>query len=326
MNQFTDDWPGIATLASAVFVAAAGVTAAIWKTAPRLGLLAHPNARSSHAKPTASAGGLGFIAPVLAWLVVSMDYPPALVLLATGAAIAVLGLVDDVTDVHRGLRLGCHLALAAACVLWLFEFPLAIAGIFILGLAWWVNVYNFMDGIDGIAASQAVAYAAGALLLGDLDHSSAAFAWVLLAAALGFLGFNWAPAKVFMGDTGSGFLGLTIGVFALWLWQDGKLPFVASAILLVTFWFDASYTLFVRFVTGQAFADAHRAHLYQVVSRRLGHGPTTALFWLHAVAWLAPLAGLATAYPRWQLACLATACLPIGTACAAFRAGTADAN
>ena len=314
-------WEGHALAAATALIAAAATTALVRAGASRLGFLAHPNSRSSHATPTPTGGGLGFIIPTIAWLLLSInDYPPAMALVIAGVVIAAVGLVDDVKDLRRDIRLAIHIGVAAGCVISLSEPGFVTVGILIIGLAWWINVYNFMDGIDGIAACQAIAYAGGALLLGDLNQS-AAFAWLLLAATLGFLLFNWAPAKVFMGDVGSGFLGVVTGSLALWLWQSGELPFVASAILLVGFWFDASYTLAVRIVTRQPFADAHRSHLYQVLSRRLGHGWTTSLFGVHAVAWLIPWAGLAVAFPEWGLACLVVACLPIACACAAFKAG-----
>lgn len=129
-----------------------------------------------------------------------------------------------------------------------------------------------------------------------------------------------------MGDVGSGFLGLTTGVLALWLWQSAEVPFVASCILLLAFWLDASYTLGVRIVTGQAFAEPHRSHLYQIVARRLGHGRTAVLFWLHWMLWLLPLAALAVHFPAWQFALLAVACLPLAAACVWLRAGMPDAD
>ena len=307
-------------------LAAAAATALTRFAAVRLGLLAEPNPRSSHATPTPTAGGLGFIVPVVGFLVLAADdYPPALVLAAAGVGIALVGFLDDVKDLRRDLRLVAHLATATGCVALLTDEPLLVTAVLILALVWWINLYNFMDGIDGIAASQAVVYAGGVLAIGE-PGQSAGLAWVLLAASVGFLCFNWAPARIFMGDTGSGFLGVVTGSLALMLWQSGELPAVASLILLVGFWFDASYTLGVRIVTGQAFADAHRSHLYQILSRRWGHGPTTALFGAHAVVWLAPLAALSVAFPAWQAAWLVAACVPAGCACIAFRAGARDAG
>ena len=309
-----------------VFAATAVLSAILWKAAPHLRLLSHPNQRSSHTAPTPSGGGCAFVVAIVAWLVFfSDDFPPAPVLAVGGLAVAAIGLLDDIREVHPALRLGCHLAIAAVCVGLLFapNWPLAVA--FVIGLAWWLNLYNFMDGIDGIAASQAAAYGAGVLLLAEAGQAHP-FAGVLIAAAAAFLLFNWAPARLFMGDVGSGFLGFATGLFALWLALTGELPPIASAILLLTFWFDATYTLIVRIVTKQAFASPHRSHLYQVLAQRLGHGTTTTIFWLHSAAWLLPLAWLATQFPRWQLACLAVACLPIAVACVVQRAGSTQQN
>lgn len=319
-------WDHHILVATVALLAAAAATALTRFAAVRLGLLAEPNRRSSHGTPTPTAGGLGFIVPVVAFLILSIDdYPPALVLATAGVAIALVGFLDDVKDLRRDVRLVAHLGLATGCVALLTDEPLLVTAVLILGLAWWINLYNFMDGIDGIAASQCVIYAGGVLVIGELAQS-AAMAWVLLAASVGFLCFNWAPAKIFMGDTGSGFLGVVTGSLALWLWQSGELPAVASLILLVGFWFDASYTLGVRIVTGQAFADAHRSHLYQILSRRWGHGRTTALFGAHAVAWLGPLAALSVSFPAWQAAWLIAACVPAACACIVFRAGARDAD
>lgn len=312
--------PGLVT-AALVFVGTLAATAAMWKLAPRVGLLAHPNARSSHAAATPTGGGVGFVVPLSAVLALwAADYPPAWALLLAGVGIAALGLADDVLDLRRSVRLGCHVALAALCVLWLVAPGAWAAGLLILGLVWWVNLYNFMDGIDGLAASQALAYAAGVLALGDAGAATPLF-WALAAASAAFLCFNWAPARVFMGDAGAGFLGLVTGVAALWLWWRGAFPVVASAILLLTFWFDATYTLIVRVVTGQAFADAHRTHLYQHIAGRVGHGSATALFWLHVVLWLAPFAALSLAFPAWRIACLVVAMAPLAVACVVGRAG-----
>ncbi|MDE0349802.1 MAG: glycosyl transferase, partial [Gammaproteobacteria bacterium] len=191
-----------------------------------------------------------------------------------------------------------------------------------IGLAWFVNLYNFMDGIDGIAGSQAAIFCLGALYFGAGGPFDATF-WVVLASCAGFLCLNWAPARVIMGDTGSGFLGFTIGALAVYLWQTGALPLLTSLILLAAFWFDATYTLAVRFVTRQRVAEAHSNHLYQKLARRWGHGRTTALLWGYAAVWLAPLAVL---YGRLDpgVLWLVLACLPILAACVVFRAGLPD--
>ena len=311
-------------IAVATLVAVAVLTWGMLNAPSPVRVLAHPNRRSSHAAPTPTAGGAAFVVVVVCWLVVfAEDFPPAMPLALGGTLVAALGLVDDVREVHAGIRLACHVLVVSGCVVWLAAPGALLALVLVVGLVWWLNLYNFMDGIDGIAASQAAALAGGVLLLAD-GGSSQPFATVLLAAAAGFLLFNWAPAKIFMGDAGSGFLGLLTGVLALWLWRAGELAPVASAILLLAFWFDATYTLIVRAVTGQAFASAHRSHLYQVLGRRLGHGRAVGIFWAHWLGWLLPLAFAASRFPRWQFACLALACVPIAVACAWLRAGAEE--
>ena len=315
------DWPLAPVAAAAVFFATAATTAALCELAPRLGLLARPNARSSHERPKPTGGGVAFALPLLVVCAIeAARYPPAVALLPTGAAIAVVGLLDDRWEVWRSARLVLHCVLAAGIAWWLFAPPALLAATLILGLVWWINLYNFMDGIDGLAASQAGAYAAAALVLGDIG-GSAPMLWALVAANAAFLCFNWAPARIFMGDAGAGLLGLVVGVLALWLWRDGELAIVASAILLLTFWFDASYTLIVRVATGQAFARPHRTHLYQIVARRVGHGYATGFFWLHFLGWLVPWAALSVAFPPWRFACLAGALLPLALACVVLKPG-----
>lgn len=301
-------------------------TAALCRLAVRCGLVAAPNARSSHARPTPSGGGIAFVVPVLIVLGLSagqFDAAPAL--LAAGAVIAALGLLDDRFDIGRGLRLACHLAIAGALVAWLWSPSLLAGAALTLGLAWWLNAYNFMDGIDGLAASQAAAFGAAGLALGGASAADPAL-WALVAAGVGFLCFNWAPARIFMGDTGAGFLGLTTGALAFWLARSDALPIAASAILLLTFWFDATYTLMVRVVTGQAFAHAHRTHFYQLIAKRLGHGIAVMLFWIHFLAWLVPWAAVSIAFPEWRFAALGVAAAPLAFACLKLRAGTAAAS
>lgn len=313
------------TLVGAAFVAGLVLTGAALLLARRFGVMAIPNARSAHSVPVASIGGLGFVIPTLAWLAwsaVSGGHPFSLVLAGGAAVLALIGLLDDLVDLSIGLRLPIHLVVAAATVAVAVDGNPVVLAICALGLAWFVNLYNFMDGIDGIAGSQAAIFCFGALYLGAGGPFDATL-WVLLAACAGFLCLNWAPARVIMGDTGSGFLGFTIGALAVYLWQTGALPLVTSLILLAAFWFDATYTLVVRVATRQRVAQAHSNHLYQKLARRWGHGRTTALLWGYAAVWLAPLAAL---YSRLDLGLLwlVLACVPILAACVVFRAGLPD--
>ena len=201
------------TLVGAAFVAGLVLTGAALLLARRFGVMAIPNARSAHSVPVASIGGLGFVIPTLAWLAwsaVAGGDPLALVLAGGAAVLAVVGLLDDLFDLPAGLRLPIHLVVAAATVAVAVDGNPVVLAICALGLAWFVNLYNFMDGIDGVAGSQAAIFCLGALYFGTGGSFDAA-CWVLLASTAGFLCLNWAPARVIMGDTGSGFLGFVIG-------------------------------------------------------------------------------------------------------------------
>jgi Fuc2NAc and GlcNAc transferase len=145
--------------------------------------------------------------------------------------------------------------------------------------------------------------------------------WAVSGASLGFLAFNWPPAKIFMGDVGALVLGLLLGAAVIALDQSAELPFIASIILLTGFWFDASYTLCVRMLTGQAFTQAHRSHLYQRLSDRLGHLGATAAFAALGVAWLLPLAWLSVWQPEWRVVLLLAAPVPYLAGALALKAG-----
>ena len=314
----------VAILGAVAAFAVAFVLALLVRTFARpLGLVATPNARSSHEVATATGGGVGIVVALLVWFALASrlgEGLPAAALLVGGFVVAVVGLLDDLSDLPRSLRLVCHLAAAGLCVVWLFHTNVWLDLILILLAVWFVNLYNFMDGIDGLAASQGAAFALAVLAVGDANLASGSLL-VLLAACAGFLCLNWAPARVFMGDVCSGFLGLVVFVLALWLHTTGEFHIAASVVVLAVFWFDATWTLCVRIVTGQRFMEAHRSHLYQIISRRLGHGATTGLFWAYWALWLLPLAWAVGAWPELAPALVALACIPLAIASVRFRAG-----
>ncbi len=313
-------------LVVAGFVAALALTAGTRQFAQRRGVLAIPNARSSHAAPVAGIGGIGFVAPVGAWLcwnAVQGGDVFAVVLAGAAVALAVVGLLDDVRELSAALRLALHFVAAGALVIALGETRLVIGALLTVALAWFINLYNFMDGIDGIAASQAVLFCLGALWFGEPGSMAAALA-LMAAACAGFLCFNWPPAKIIMGDVGSYFLGFVIGAIALRLHDAGVLPLATSGILLAAFWVDASYTLLARLATGQRVAMAHRSHAYQKLARRFGHARVTVGLWALSLAWFAPLAALHGRFAELWLLWLGMATAPCVGLCIAFRAGVPD--
>jgi len=291
--------------------------------ATRLQLYAHPNVRSFHESPTPAIGGVGIVLPVLGYLLwLALDGSSvALALAAGGAALGIVGLWDDIRELGRGVRFACQLGAAVLFAVaaapepglpWVIPVTLA--------LVWLINLYNFMDGIDGLAGVQCLVFCVGAQLVGQgIPGWPGDMLWLLSGTALGFLAFNWPPARMFMGDVGSGFLGLMLGGIAVVLWQNGLLPLAASVILLAGFWVDASYTLSVRIITGQHFTRAHRSHLYQQVAAKRGHQWTTVAYLLYALLWQLPLAWCSVVSPRLILLWLVLAALPL--IAAAWRLG-----
>ncbi len=295
--------------------------------ARRFELLAHPNARSSHQTATPTMGGIAIVLPLLVLLAtLAWNAGPAgenvmLRLLVAVTILAGIGFVDDL----KGLSASARLIGQAVCVVIVlagFGFPLLwLAAIGFL-LLWHVNLYNFMDGIDGIAAVQTFLFCLGALLLSNgVEGAWGLLLWVISGATMGFLAFNWPPARIFMGDVGALVLGLVLGTAVIGLAREDELAFVPSLILLSGFWFDASYTLCVRMLTGQAFTQAHRSHFYQRLSDRLGHLGATSVFAGLGLIWLLPLAWWSVRQPDWALACLLAAPLPYLAGALLLRAG-----
>lgn len=297
----------------------------VLRMASALKLLAHPNARSSHSEATPSVGGIAIVLPVLLYVASAAGAYPALwALVAAMALVALVGLWDDIRELAPAVRLAAQLLASLLALSLLFaEHSLLLWPILLLLLMWHINLFNFMDGIDGLAASQALFYAVAALWLAPEMMAWLGYLLCVLAGTLvGFLVYNWAPARMFMGDVGSTFLGLTLALVGVLLWQSGNLAGSASLILLSPFWFDASYTLCVRILTRQHFVSAHRSHLYQRLSDQLGHGRTVMGFWLLALCWLLPLAALA----QWQrgivgLLLVALTVAPLAWLARRFRAG-----
>ncbi len=245
-------------------------------------LLDVPNHRSSHALPMPRGGGASIAAVTLTGIVLLSGRGPlpvrtALALAGGGALVALVGWLDDRRGVPAGIRLIVHLVAAIWAVYLLDGFPalelgiasvsLGAAGsvVAILWIAWGTNLYNFMDGIDGIAASEAVTVGlVGAALLALAGAPDlAALSLLIGAAAGGFLIWNWAPAKIFMGDIGSGLLGFLFFTLAIASARRGAVPIAAWLLLLGAFIFDASITLLRRMARGERWYDAHRSHAYQ---------------------------------------------------------------
>jgi len=280
----------LAILLCIVFALSAFGTWKMIAWAHRRNIVDTPNHRSSHTLPTARGGGVALVAAfyagtAAAWAAGLLD-ARTVVLLCCGLPIAIVGYIDDARSLSARTRLAVHAAAAAALLWGLWPLPaLGIAGyrlpapavavLYLLGLVWLTNLYNFMDGIDGIAAGQALA--AGALWAALAPGAVGVPALLFAAAAAGFLLYNFPPARIFMGDAGSGFCGFIVGALVLHQADATHTSPLLWLIPLSLFVCDATVTLATRVMRGQRASEAHRSHAYQRLSRRVGrHLPVSA--------------------------------------------------
>jgi len=224
-----------------------------------------PNPRSSHTSPTPRGGGLAIAIVTLSGVIlaVAMGRLPtntALALGVGGAFVAALGWVEDARGLSATVRFVCHVGAAVWAVYWLGGPWWAVVGV--VGA---INAYNFMDGIDGLAASEALVVGGigGGLLLAAGDMRLAFIAFLVAGAAGGFLPWNWQPAKIFLGDVGSGLLGFYFAALAIASARSGSVPLVVWLIVLGVFVVDATATLVRRVWRKERWYEAHRSHAYQ---------------------------------------------------------------
>jgi Fuc2NAc and GlcNAc transferase len=246
------------------------LTGAMRRYALRSELLDVPNERSLHRTPTPRGGGVAVALVTLGGLTTAglLSKIPADVAWALGmggALVAMVGWLDDRGGVSARVRATVHAAAACWAAYWIWGelTPTAVAGV--VCIMWAINLYNFMDGIDGLAGAEAasVGSIAGALFLLSGRQDLAVVAFLMAAAATGFLGWNWPPARIFMGDVGSGFLGFMFGALSLMAGRSGALPLALCLLLAGVFAFDATVTLLRRAARGERWYQPHRSHAYQ---------------------------------------------------------------
>ncbi|CAI8844277.1 MULTISPECIES: MraY family glycosyltransferase [Pseudomonas] len=316
-------------------------TGALRKYALARSLIDIPNARSSHSVPTPRGGGVAIVVsflialPVLAWTD-AVAWPMALALLGAGGWIAIVGFLDDHGHIAARWRLLAHFGGAIWALFWIggmapinlfgHEFSLGWFGYVIAAfyLVWMLNLYNFMDGIDGLASVEAICACVGACLVYWIaGHNSLAIAPLVLAmAVLGFLVWNFPPAKIFMGDAGSGFLGIILAVMSLYAAWTNPLFLWAWLILLGVFIVDATFTLIRRLLRGDKVYEAHRSHGYQYASRKYGsHRAVTLAIAAINLLWLVPVAILVVMQYLDGVAGLVLAYVPMVLLAFKFHAG-----
>ena len=265
---------------AAVLAATLAAVGVVRRVLLRHAILDHPNERSSHAAPTPRGGGIGVMAVLLpAWAAI-------LVLAAAGGtwwlvplgalALACVSWLDDLRGLPPPARLLAQFIAAGAGAAALpgpvFQGYLPAAADMALAVliwVWFVNLFNFMDGIDGLAGVEAASLGVGLYAITALAGAGIALGWLGLAvaaAALGFLYWNWQPARVFLGDIGSVPLGFLIGWLCLALAGEGE--WAAALILPLYYLADATLTLLRRLLRGERVWRPHREHFYQIAVRR----------------------------------------------------------
>ncbi len=262
-----------------------GLTGVVWRLALRRQVFDLPTDRSLHTVPTPRGGGLAIavvVLPVIAWVGWRGWIPQgaAIGLVGGGLLIAIVGWLDDLRHLSPGPRIVVQAIAAAWLLAWIGGFPALRVGaatvslgpagtvLAFLAILWSTNLYNFMDGIDGLAAGQAVVAGALATLLLLPGEPGLAVATAAIAgASLGFLQWNWPPARIFMGDAGSGLLGFLFGSLALVSDQSQGPSAVVWLFFGGVFVFDATMTLLRRVLRGDRFYQAHRDHAYQRMVR-----------------------------------------------------------
>jgi Fuc2NAc and GlcNAc transferase len=312
----------------------------------RKGVLDIPNRRSSHSSPVPRGGGVAVVITFSVFLYVYsgiVDAPSYnsvwKSLLYGGLIVATVGFIDDLNHIPARWRFLAHLSAAFLALSLLPSLPsiiifgvtldLGAFGYFFFGvsLVWFANLFNFMDGIDGIAGVEAITVLGGAaliLFIGDQGVWPILFSYLVCCVA-GFLVWNWPPAKVFMGDACSGFLGFMLGLLAIVTTIEGSMNLWTWLILCGVFVVDATTTLIRRMVQGENWYEAHKSHAYQILCRRFAsHQKVSIGVIIINLFWLFPLGLLASNYPYWGLIICCIALIPLMILAVRVGAGTSE--
>ena len=258
-------------------------------------------------------------------------------LVGGGLAVALIGFIDDRHSLSVATRLAVHFLAALWALAWLGGLPPLRVGQHLIslgwvgyllgacGIVWAVNLFNFMDGTDGIAASEAIFIALiGTLLVASPGNGAGVglAALVFAAACGGFLLWNWPPASIFLGDVGSGYLGYVVVVLALSANRDNPVALWVWLVLGGAFFVDATVTLLRRLLRGERVHQAHRCHAYQWLARRWGsHRKVTLAVLTANLVWLLPWAVLAETFPSYAAGSAVAALVPLALVAAIIGAG-----
>jgi Fuc2NAc and GlcNAc transferase len=332
-------------IAVGTFITSVALTGWLRRNAEVHLLIDVPNSRSSHTVATPRGGGVAIVVPSLIALIVLgrtgwLPWRSVSSLCGSGVLVALVGLADDRAHIAARWRLAGHFVAALSAIVAMGGVPpLSIMGIALdrgwlgwtvisLYIVWMLNLTNFMDGIDGIASVETITVCVGAAVVSAVA-SSGAHLWlasaVIASATLGFLVWNWPPAKIFMGDVGSGFLGVMLAVLALETgWAEPPL-FWSWVILFGVFAVDATVTLIRRVARGERFYEAHRTHAYQHAAAARGtHKPVTMAVGAINLCWLLPIALMVAVKRLNEALGLAIAYTPLVVVAVRMGAGKPD--
>jgi Fuc2NAc and GlcNAc transferase len=318
------------------------LTWVVMRIAEERRLLDVPNERSSHAHPVPRGGGVAIVLTFMMSMLIATGFWTSdgtllAAILGGGALVALIGLFDDFRDVSVEWRLALHVLSALWGLYWLGGIPEGLlpgapsALIQVLGIVsivWLINLYNFMDGIDGLASIEAVTVCLGGVVLYTCSPTGD-MAWIppamMLASTVGFLVWNYPPARIFLGDAGSGFLGFMMAVFCVHAAHLDFTLFWAWLILLGVFIVDSFVTLIRRALRRQHLRTSHRSHAYQFASRKhRGHAAVSLAVGAINLVWLLPMALLVAMGRVPPIPALLIAYLPLIGLAFHFKAGAAE--
>ena len=289
------------------------------KYAIYIGIISNPNYRTLHELSTPRGGGIVFsilfiLAIFLIWPYLELSNNLFLILGVGGGMAALFGFIDDIKDIRARIKLIIQLLLSGWAVYWLYSDNLLLLNwipIFItipaclFFMIWMMNAYNFMDGVDGMAASGAIfASLTLALVLFLTDNSvELILIFILIAATVGgFIIFNWPPATIFMGDAGSVFLGYVFGSLMLFTTLNGYLSIWIWLMVFGYFFADTTVTQIVRFILVKKWYLAHQSHAYQNLARITeSHLKVTSGVILYNIIWILPLTILSALQPEMEI-------------------------
>lgn len=288
------------------------------KVAIKFGAIAIPNSRSLHIQPIPRGAGIIIAMCVLTSLLIintlKIIYIPYFMPIMLAAIVmSIVGFLDDCLELSASLRLCIQIIIAIWLYYWLvdnntinFGFVSMQIGLLkipftILFLVWYYNLFNFMDGSDGMASSAVIYIASVFLIIAYLEHQKIplVFLTILSSATLGFLLFNWPPAKMFLGDVGTNFCSCIISVIMLITIWHYNINLFVWLIALGYYLLDTTITLLIRMVKfPRAWFKAHRSHAYQNLVLNIGHLPALLIIWAINLLWFLPFAMLAYYFPQ----------------------------